>query len=101
MGSVAAAAWAVGSKYEEIPVTGHPSGLAVVPGGQRFLAQQPTVLKLREKIFSWSGDDFSVKDVMRPAVVPDPRLGHVAAPEAADDRCGGRPRGRLPEETSQ
>ena len=36
-----------------------------------------------------------------PAVVPDPRLGHVAAPEAADDRCGGRPRGRLPEETSQ
>ena len=52
----------VGSRFDMVPVTGHPSGLAVIPAGNiGFLRSEPTVLKLREKILSWSGDDCSVK----------------------------------------
>ena len=51
-----------GSRFDMVPVTGHPSGLAVIPAGNiGFLRSEPTVLKLREKILSWSGDDCSVK----------------------------------------
>ena len=51
-----------GSRFDMVPVTGHPSGLAVIPAGNNaFLRSEPTVLKLREKILSWSGDDCSVK----------------------------------------
>ena len=49
-------------EFEEVPVTGHPSGLAVIPASNNsFLRSEPTILKLREKILSWSGDDCSVK----------------------------------------
>ena len=41
---------------------GHPSGLVVVPNGQKFVAEQPTVLKLKEKFWSWSGDDCTIKE---------------------------------------
>ena len=51
-----------GSQFEEVPVTGHPSGLAVLPWSQqRTLSPEHTVLKLREKLWSWSGDDTSIK----------------------------------------
>ena len=51
-----------GSRFDNIPVTGHPSGLAVIPATNNgFLRSEPTILKLREKILSWSGDDCSVK----------------------------------------
>jgi len=53
-----------GSRFDMVPVTGHPSGLAVIPAGNNgFLRSEPTILKLREKILSWSGDDCSVKDI--------------------------------------
>ena len=41
---------------------GHPTGLVVVPDGQKFVAEQPTVLKLKEKFWSWSGDDCTIKE---------------------------------------
>ena len=50
-----------GSRFDMVPVTGHPSGLAVIPASNGFLRSEPTILKLREKILSWSGDDCSVK----------------------------------------
>ena len=51
-----------GSRFDHIPVTGHPSGLVVIPATNNgFLRSEPTILKLREKILSWSGDDCSVK----------------------------------------
>ena len=51
-----------GSRFDEMPVTGHSSGLAVLPGSvERFLRPEHTVLKLHEKLWSWSGDDFSVQ----------------------------------------
>ena len=51
-----------GSRFDNIPVTGHPAGLAVIPAtNDGFLRSEPTILKLREKILSWSGDDCSVK----------------------------------------
>ena len=51
-----------GSRFDMVPVTGHPSGLAVIPATDNgFLRSEPTILKLREKILSWSGDDCSVK----------------------------------------
>lgn len=47
-----------------MPVTGHSSGLLVIQtGDHRYLRGEPTVLKLREKFFSFSGDDCSVKDM--------------------------------------
>jgi len=53
-----------GSRFDEMPVTGHSSGLVVIPtGDQRYLRGENTVLKLREKFFSFSGDDCSVKDM--------------------------------------
>ena len=44
-------------------VTGHPSGLFVIPvfNYRYFLRSESTVLKLRENFFSWSGDDCTVK----------------------------------------
>ena len=50
-------------KFEEVPVTGHPSGLSVIPvfNYRYSLRSESTVLKLREKSFSWSGDDCTVK----------------------------------------
>lgn len=51
-----------GSKYDELPVTGHATGLVVLPESRgKYLSAQPTVLKLREKFFSFSGDDCSIK----------------------------------------
>ena len=51
-----------GSRFDELPVTGHASGLVVISGSSsRYLKQETTVLKLREKMFSFSGDDCSVK----------------------------------------
>ena len=44
-------------------VAGHPSGLRILPSCESYLKEDHTVLKLREKIFSWSGDDCSVKDM--------------------------------------
>merc|ERR1712025_1006316 len=52
-----------GSKFDELPVLGHPSGLRILPSYESYLRENHTVLKLREKIFSWSGDDCSVKDM--------------------------------------
>merc|ERR1711988_1656587 len=52
-----------GSKFDELPVLGHPSGLRILPSHESYLKEDHTVLKLREKIFSWSGDDCSVKDM--------------------------------------
>ena len=50
-------------KFEQVPVTGHPMGLSVIPvfNYRYFLRSEPTILKLREKYFSWSGDDCTVK----------------------------------------
>ena len=50
-------------KFEEVPVTGHPSGLSVIPvfNYRYFLRSESTVLKLHENFFSWSGDDCTVK----------------------------------------
>ena len=50
-------------EFEEVPVTGHPSGLSVIPvfNYRYSLRSESTVLKLREKSFSWSGDDCTVK----------------------------------------
>ena len=50
-------------EFEEVPMTGHPSGLSVIPVSINgiFLRNESTVLKLREKKFSWSGDDCTVK----------------------------------------
>ena len=50
-------------EFEDVPVTGHPSGLSVIPVSINgyFLKSESTVLKLREKNFSWSGDDCTVK----------------------------------------
>ena len=51
-----------GSRFDQLPVTGHASGLSVIPGSSnRYLKQENTVLKLEEKMFSFSGDDCSVK----------------------------------------
>ena len=50
-------------EFEEVPVSGHPSGLFVIQVyiSGYFLKKETTVLKLREKGFSWSGDDCTVK----------------------------------------
>jgi len=52
-----------GSRFDEMPVTGSPGGLKVLPGSEKFIFQEPTILKLREKFFCFSGDDCSVKDM--------------------------------------
>ena len=50
-------------KFEEVPVTGYPSGLSVIPVSinNHFLRSESTILKLREKNLSWTGDDCTVK----------------------------------------
>ena len=51
-----------GSRFDQVPVTGHPTGLVVLPESrEKYLSSQPLVLKLREKFFSFSGDDCSIK----------------------------------------
>ena len=49
-------------EFEDVPVTGHPSGLSVIPVSinGNFLKSESTVLKLSKKT-SWSGDDCTVK----------------------------------------
>ena len=42
---------------------GHGQGLLVLPGCQNYVRQEMTSLKLREKFFSISGDDCTVKDM--------------------------------------
>ena len=67
------------SKFDELPVTGHRQGIsshsgystkmAVIPiivngaktANYRYISPETTVLKLREKLFSLSGDDCSIK----------------------------------------
>jgi len=46
---------------QQVEPTAVPGGLLVFD--QRYVTTQPTTFHLREKIMSWSGDDFSVKDV--------------------------------------
>lgn len=48
------------SKYNEVPL--YPQNPPVVAVDERFALPQPVTLVLREKIFSFSGDDFSIKD---------------------------------------
>ena len=51
-------------KFDELPVTGFRTQLAVIPVNgvsTSYLRPETTVLKLREKLFSWSGDDCSIK----------------------------------------
>lgn len=52
-----------GSRFDEMPVTGHPHGIKVLPGSERYMMRDLTVLKLREKFFSFSGDDCTIKDM--------------------------------------
>ena len=42
---------------------GHAQGLLVLPGCQNYVREEMTSLKLREKFFSFSGDDCTVKDL--------------------------------------
>ena len=44
-------------------IAGHHSGLPVLPRCEMYLRQDLTVLKLREKFFSFSGDDCTVRDM--------------------------------------
>ena len=46
-----------------VGVAGHQSGLPVLPKCEVYLKQDLTVLKLREKFFSFSGDDCTVRDM--------------------------------------
>ena len=41
---------------------GHATGLKVLPGGGKYVLPEPTTLKLREKFFSFSGDDCTIRD---------------------------------------
>ena len=51
-----------GSRFDELPVTGHRTGIALIPvNGAYCMRPETTVLKLREKLFSFSGDDCSIK----------------------------------------
>ena len=44
-------------------IVGHPSGLSVLPETKNYLRPNITSLKLREKFFSFSGDDCTVRDM--------------------------------------
>ena len=44
-------------------ISGHGQGLLVFPGCKHYVRPGMTSLKLREKFFSFSGDDCTVKDV--------------------------------------
>ncbi|KND00253.1 uncharacterized protein SPPG_04584 [Spizellomyces punctatus DAOM BR117] len=48
------------SKFEAVQLQPLPHPIAAVD--QRFCLQQPVSLLIKEKIFSFSGDDFSIKD---------------------------------------
>ena len=54
-----------GSRFDDLPVTGHKKKLAVIPvNGEvsdTYVSPETTVLKLREKLLSFSGDDCSIK----------------------------------------
>ena len=54
-----------GSRFHELPVTGHKKKLTVIPINgvvcDTYLRPETTVLKLREKLLSFSGDDCSIK----------------------------------------
>merc|ERR1712029_749115 len=53
-----------GSRFDALPVTGHSTGLGILAvNGQHCMRPETTVLKLREKLFSFSGDDCSIKDI--------------------------------------
>jgi len=49
------------SQYADAPVTGFSAPFEVL--GSRFVSQAPITLRMREKMWSWSGDDFSIKDM--------------------------------------
>ena len=51
-----------GSRFDALPVTGHRTGIAIIPvNGAYCMRPETTVLKLREKLLSFSGDDCSIK----------------------------------------
>ena len=51
-----------GSRFDSLPVVGHSSGFGVLQvNGEHCMRPEKTVLKLREKLLSFSGDDCSVK----------------------------------------
>jgi len=53
----------VGSAYDNVPVTGHQGGaLEVIGNNGKYVSNEQTVLKLKEKFFSFSGDDCVIKD---------------------------------------
>ena len=55
-----------GSAYEHVPVSGHQGGpLEVIPNNQQYVKQEETILKLKEKFFSFSGDDCVIKDLSK------------------------------------
>ena len=63
----------VGSRFDELPVTGFQTRMGIIPvDGTHSVRAEPgriayclrpetTVLKLREKLFSFSGDDCSIE----------------------------------------
>jgi len=53
-----------GSRFDEVPVTGYQGqgNLSILPVGDRYISQDNTVLKLKEKFWSFSGDDADIKD---------------------------------------
>ena len=56
----------VGSAYENVPVTGHQGGpLEIIPNNQQYVKPEQTILKLKEKFFSLSGDDCVIKDLSK------------------------------------
>jgi len=53
-----------GSRFDDLPVTGHSAGLGIISvNGQYCMKPETTTLKLREKLWSWTGDDCSIKDI--------------------------------------
>ena len=51
-----------GSRFDSLPVVGHSSGFGVLQvNGEHCMRPEKTVLKLREKLLSFSGDDCSIK----------------------------------------
>ena len=66
-----------GSRFDELPVTGHSTGFGrfgvLYVNGQHCTRPEKTVLKLREKLLSFSGDDCSIKVNMSETVplLPD------------------------------
>lgn len=54
-----------GSRFDELPVTGYngkQGTLSLLPVADRYLRDKNTVLKLKEKFWSFSGDDAYIKD---------------------------------------